>query len=133
MLLSFKDDLSALNVPVHSHFAPIDAGRKPERIPCKVLLTGFYRTIEYSGHFITEKIGNANARQSAPRARLAAGRRGARHCACRTGLSGYAGFSQTETCVPLSLVNGSRLQSLQRSRKLISAICAMRSSSAGHT
>ena len=43
-----------------------------------------------------------------------------------------AGFSQTETCLRLSLVNGSRVQPLQRSRSLIPASCAIRSSSAGH-
>ena len=43
------------------------------------------------------------------------------------------GFSQTETCLRLSLVNGSRFQSPQRSRNVIPAICAMRSSSDGHT
>ena len=53
--------------------------------------------------------------------------------ASRPDVQAAPGFSQTEMCAPLSLVNGSRLQSLQRSRSLIPAICAMRSSSAGHT
>jgi hypothetical protein len=44
-----------------------------------------------------------------------------------------AGFSQTETWPVLSLVNGSRLQPLQRSRRVIPASRAIRSSSAGHT
>ena len=34
----------------------------------------------------------------------------------------YAAFSQTETCVVLSLVKGSRFQSFQRSRKVIPAV-----------
>ena len=42
------------------------------------------------------------------------------------------GFSHTETCARLSLVNGSRFQPLQRSRKLIPASSAIRSSSEGH-
>ena len=45
----------------------------------------------------------------------------------------HAGFSQTETCLLLSLVNGSRFQPLQRSRSVIPARRAIRSSSAGHT
>jgi hypothetical protein len=45
----------------------------------------------------------------------------------------YAVFSQTDTCVLLSLVKGSRVQSLQRSRKDIPASRAMRSSSDGQT
>lgn len=45
----------------------------------------------------------------------------------------YAAFSQTETCSLLSLVKGSRFQSLQRSRKVIPASRAIRSSSDGHT
>ena len=44
-----------------------------------------------------------------------------------------AGFSQTETCRVLSLVNGSRAQPLQRSRSLMPASRAIRSSSEGHT
>ena len=44
-----------------------------------------------------------------------------------------AGFSQTEMCFVLSLVNGSRFQPLQRSRSVIPARRAIRSSSAGHT
>ena len=44
-----------------------------------------------------------------------------------------AGFSQTEMCARLSLVNGSLCQPLQRSRKRMPAIWAIRSSSAGHT
>jgi hypothetical protein len=43
------------------------------------------------------------------------------------------GFSQTETCLVLSLVNGSRRQPAQRSRRVIPARRAIRSSSAGHT
>jgi hypothetical protein len=43
-----------------------------------------------------------------------------------------AGFSQIETCLRLSLVNGSRFHPLQRSRSLIPASCAIRSSSEGH-
>jgi hypothetical protein len=39
----------------------------------------------------------------------------------------------TETCLVLSLVNGSRFQPLQRSRSVILASCAIRSSSDGHT
>src|ERR671910_175206 len=46
---------------------------------------------------------------------------------------GGAGFSQTETWLSLSLVNGSRVQPLQRSRSCIPASRAIRSSSAGHT
>jgi len=46
---------------------------------------------------------------------------------------GYSGFSQTDTWLALSLVKGSRLQSLQRSRKVMPASCAIRSSSEGHT
>jgi hypothetical protein len=42
-------------------------------------------------------------------------------------------FSQTETCLVLSLVNGSRLQPPQRSRSVIPASRAIRSSSEGHT
>ena len=42
-------------------------------------------------------------------------------------------FCQTETCALLALVNGSRFQSLQRSRRVIPASRAMRSSSEGHT
>ena len=45
----------------------------------------------------------------------------------------HAGFSQTETCFVLSLVNGSRFQPLQRSRSFMPASRAIRSSSAGHT
>jgi O-acetylserine/cysteine efflux transporter len=40
---------------------------------------------------------------------------------------------QTDTCSVLSLVNGSRPQPPQRSRSVIPASCAIRSSSAGHT
>jgi hypothetical protein len=43
------------------------------------------------------------------------------------------GFSQMETCLRLSLVKGSRFHPPQRSRSLIPASCAIRSSSAGHT
>ena len=43
------------------------------------------------------------------------------------------GFSHTETCFMLSLVKGRRSQSSQRSRSLMPASCAMRSSSDGHT
>lgn len=45
----------------------------------------------------------------------------------------YAVVAQTEMCWRLSLVNGSRFQSLQRSRKVIPASCAIRSSSPGQT
>ena len=45
----------------------------------------------------------------------------------------YAVFSQTETWLLLSLVKGSRFQPLQRSRKVIPASRAIRSSSDGHT
>jgi hypothetical protein len=45
----------------------------------------------------------------------------------------YAVFSQTDTCFVLTLVKGSRVQSLQRSRKVIPVSRAMRSSSDGHT
>ena len=45
----------------------------------------------------------------------------------------YRGFSQTETCLRLSLVKGSRFQSAQRSRRRMPASSAIRSSSAGHT
>ena len=41
--------------------------------------------------------------------------------------------SQTETCPVLSLVKGVRFQSAQRSRSVIPASRAIRSSSAGHT
>ncbi len=44
-----------------------------------------------------------------------------------------ASFSHTETCEVLAPVNGSRLHPLQRSRRRIPAIRAMRSSSAGQT
>ena len=43
------------------------------------------------------------------------------------------GFSHTEMCFSLSLVNGRRCQSAHRSRSRIPASCAMRSSSEGHT
>jgi len=43
------------------------------------------------------------------------------------------GFSQTDTCWSLSLVNGSRFHPLQRSRNLIPASSAIKSSSEGHT
>ena len=42
-------------------------------------------------------------------------------------------FSHTDTCLVLSLVNGSRFQPLQRSRSDIPASRAIRSSSAGDT
>ena len=42
-------------------------------------------------------------------------------------------FSQTETCFLLLLVKGSRIQSLQRSRKVMPASRAIRSSSDGQT
>ena len=42
------------------------------------------------------------------------------------------GRSQTDMCFGLSLVNGERFQSAQRSQNLMPAISAMRSSSAGH-
>ena len=42
-------------------------------------------------------------------------------------------FSQTETWLVLLLVNGARLQSFQRSRKVIPASRAIKSSSDGHT
>ena len=45
----------------------------------------------------------------------------------------YDDFSQTETCCVLSLVNGSRCQPLQRSRSVIPARRAIRSSSDGQT
>ena len=44
-----------------------------------------------------------------------------------------AGFSQTETCLVLSLVNGSPFQPPKRSRSFIPARRAIRSSSAGQT
>ena len=44
----------------------------------------------------------------------------------------YVGFSQTETCEVLSLVNGARCQSLHRSRNRRPAMRAIRSNSAGH-
>ena len=44
----------------------------------------------------------------------------------------YVGFSQTEMWLRLSLVKGARCQSLQRSRNVIPASRAMRSSSDGH-
>ena len=40
---------------------------------------------------------------------------------------------QTETCLRLSLVNGERFQSCQRSRSRMPARRAIKSSSAGHT
>ncbi len=46
----------------------------------------------------------------------------------------YAGgVCQTGTWLRLSRVKGSRVQDSQRSRSLIPASCAIRSSSAGHT
>jgi hypothetical protein len=45
----------------------------------------------------------------------------------------YAVFVQTETWEVLSLVNGARAHPLQRSRRVMPAIRAMRSSSDGHT
>ena len=42
-------------------------------------------------------------------------------------------LAQTETCLVLSLVKGSRFQLDQRSRRVIPASRAMRSSSDGHT
>ena len=50
--------------------------------------------------------------------------------ASRRASAGGDGFSQTETCDVLSLVNGSRFQPPQRSRRLIPASSAIRSSSA---
>jgi hypothetical protein len=60
------------------------------------------------------------------------------HASCAQNRTAYpregeAGFSQTETCFVLSLVNGSRFQPLQRSRNVIPASRAIRSSSDGHT
>jgi isochorismate hydrolase len=46
---------------------------------------------------------------------------------------GQSVFVQTETCFVLSLVNGSRFQPAQRSRSVIPASRAIRSSSDGHT
>ena len=46
---------------------------------------------------------------------------------------GSRALSQTETWFLLSLVKGSRFQPLQRSRKVIPATRAIRSSSDGHT
>jgi len=46
---------------------------------------------------------------------------------------GQAGFCQTEMCEVLSLENGVRVQSPQRSRSRIPARRAIRSSSDGHT
>jgi hypothetical protein len=46
---------------------------------------------------------------------------------------GQAVLTQTDTCVVLSLVKGARVQSLQRSRKVMAAKRAMRSSSEGQT
>ena len=45
----------------------------------------------------------------------------------------YSVFSQTETWEVLSSVNGSRVQSAQRSRRVMPARRAIRSSSAGQT
>lgn len=45
----------------------------------------------------------------------------------------FYAFSQIEMCIVLSLVKGSRSQPLQRSRKVIPAMRAIRSSSDGHT
>lgn len=45
----------------------------------------------------------------------------------------YVTLCQTETCSRLSLVKGCRLQVLQRSRRVIPARRAIRSSSEGHT
>ena len=47
--------------------------------------------------------------------------------------AGYSDFCQTEMWLRLSLVKGSRFQSLHRSRKAIPARRAMRSNSDGHT
>jgi hypothetical protein len=47
-------------------------------------------------------------------------------------LDTWTGRLQTETCLRLSLVNGSRFHPLQRSRSFIPASCAIRSSSEGH-
>jgi hypothetical protein len=52
---------------------------------------------------------------------------------CQPDALGEPVFSQTETCLVLSLVNGSRFQPLQRSRSVIPASRAIRSSSEGHT
>ena len=49
----------------------------------------------------------------------------------RLGFDEYDVAAQTETCLALSLVNGSRRQSLQRSRSDRPASCAIRSNSAG--
>ncbi|HET9555529.1 MAG TPA: hypothetical protein VFS70_00190 [Actinomycetota bacterium] len=46
---------------------------------------------------------------------------------------GQAVCSQTDTCMVLSFVKGARFQSLQRSRRVIPASPAMRSSSDGQT
>jgi hypothetical protein len=48
-------------------------------------------------------------------------------------LPSYEGFSQTEMCCRLSLVKGSRFQPFQRSRRVMPASCAIRSSSVGQT
>ena len=45
----------------------------------------------------------------------------------------HAAVCHTETCSVLSLVNGSRRQPPQRSRRVMPASCAIRSSSAGQT
>ena len=49
------------------------------------------------------------------------------------GLAELHGFSHTETCLSLSLVKGRRCQSSHRSRSVMPASCAMRSSSDGQT
>ena len=67
-----------------------------------------------------------------------AGPRAAGPDACRCGAfchtdARYVARCHTEMWVLLSLVNGARCQSLQRSRKVIPASRAIRSSSDGHT
>ena len=55
------------------------------------------------------------------------------HLAIITQAGPFSAFSQTETWLLLSLVKGSRSQLLQRSRSLMPASRAIRSSSEGHT
>ncbi len=77
--------------------------------------------------------GDATAVAVRPRGRRrdAAARRLTGHVAA--GAGAVAGFSQTDTCCRLSWMNGSPRQPAQRSRSLIPASSAIRSSSAGQT
>ncbi len=83
------------------------------------------------GHFPSRRL--TGSRSATPRVESVCSSSACSRCAGGANDHGFGGFSQTETWLWLSPVNGVRFQSAHRSRRLIPASRAMRSSSDGHT